>query len=402
MASEETLAPDEENDVGNVNRNDNIVSDENAILEGKLENVKWLVDALSCIYSPAHKAQDVTITIPTSGGLRFSVQHTGVLHASVLIPKVAFSSFRSPSNISTASPLRLRLNLSLVMECLNLFATGSSTSTSSTINTSANSTSNTSMINTVSAHIWYEGEGLPLCLRLWDGDAHTDCKLTTLATDNDDENEIIEDLGFYNYEVITNTIFESEILKDAIIELDYCGSLTSEIRINSIEKPKFTLTSPANSGDHALCMISLPDPDDRLIEAFQVFQCKRDLCSVYKLQHLKRCIRALNLSQTCRLQINDQGMLSIVCKMKGVDTDRRGGGLDRCFVEFVIVAQEIEDDEDDEEGEQEGEEGEGEGGDDEEIGMERRKRKGNEEEEDRDEDEDEEEEVGGTPENDYY
>lgn len=335
---------------------------EMVVLEGKLANVKWLVDALSCIYSPAHKGQDVTITVHSEGGLRFSVEHTGVLQASVIVPKIAFSTFTN-----TDESVRLRLNLSLIMECLNLFAMGSATSASG--NSAGGAVGGGAAggggggggtgSGPVSAHIWFMGEGTPLCIRLWDGDAQTECKLTTLAFEDDDdlntnEMEFGLAMGFYDHQVISSAVIDSETLRDAIAELDYCGATTAEIRISPSD-PHFILCSPADSvdsqydglGNDALCAIQLPNPNDRSSEAFHAFQCNRTQCSVYKLPHLRRCKQGLSLSETCKLQMNSEGMLSIVCKMRGLDSDRiLGAGLERCFVEFVIVAQEIDEDED--------------------------------------------------------
>lgn len=329
-------------------------SPHDAILEGKLENVKWLVDALSCIYSSAHKGQDVTIRLHSEGGLRFLVQHTGVLQASVVVPAVAFSSFRALND-----SIQMAVNLSLLMECLNLFASG----VSATL---------------VSAHLWYDGEGSALFIRLWDGDADTVCELKTLAIDDEDDYDgrggnlistagadlrLALDLGFYNYEIVTAVVMNSDALRDALSELDYCGATTAEIRL-SPDAPRFTLSSPAASvasinldglGEEALCTVELPEPTDRNIEMFQSFQCKRNQCSVYKLQHLARCRQGLGLSETCKVQMNAEGMLSIVCRMKGLgDGVAEGRGrinaADRCFVEFVIVAQEIDEDDEEEPG----------------------------------------------------
>lgn len=301
---------------------------QNAILEGKLESVRSLIDALSCIYSPDHKGQDVTITIHSEGGLRFSVEHTGCLQASVILPSSIFSTFRASDE-----SLRLRLNLSLMMECLNLFGSGSGAP--------------------ASVQLWHEGEGEPLVIRLWDGDADTVCKLTTLAFEEDEQLVYGVDLGFYDHEVVSNVVVGCDAVRDALSELDYCAASTAEIRI-APTAPRFLLLSPAATvaseldglGEDALCTVELPDPLDRNVGTFQHFTCKRTQCGVYKLQHLQRCKSALALAETCRLQMNAEGMLSIVCKMRNVETDRhRISSLERCFAEFVIVAQEIDEDE---------------------------------------------------------
>lgn len=305
---------------------------ENAVLHGKLEHVKSFLDALNCIYSPQHKGQDVTITMHSDGGLRFTVQHAGCLQAAVIVPASAFSSFHS----SDAS-LRLRLNLSLLMESLHLFGSSSTPA---------------------SAQIWHIGSGHPLVLRLWDGSVDTICELKTLECEDGDD----VDFGFFAHEVVCTAVVDSETIRDALNELDYGGATSAEIRV-SPQRPRFVLSSPARTigseldgnGEEALCSVELPDPHDRNDETFQSFSCERVQCGVFKLEHLQRCRNGLGVSESCKVQMNDYGMVSIVCRMRATtDVERgRGGGMDRCFVEFVVVAQEI-----DEEEEEEGQEAE--------------------------------------------
>lgn len=311
-------------------------NDTSPSLEGKLESVKPLLDALSCIYSSAHKAQDVTISVHTDGGLRFSVEHTGCLQASVILPSSAFTSFHVSS-----SSVRLRLNLSLFVESLSLFATSPQDAP-------------------VSAQLSHNRSGDPLVLRLWDGEADTVCKLSTLALDNDHIAMLDINLAFYQFPLITTAVLSSDILREALSELDYHAASTAEIRL-APTPPKFLLLSPAASlasdldglGDDALCTVELPDPHDRTTDVFQSFTCRRSQCSVYKLLHLQRCKQALSLSETCKLQMNAEGMLSIMCRMKSQDSSRfRPTVLDRCFVEFVIAAQEIDEDEDEDDQDQ--------------------------------------------------
>lgn len=274
----------------------------------------------------------MTITVHADGGLRFSVEHTGCLQASVILPSSAFTSFQA------ADPsIRLRLNLSLFVESLNLFAT-------------------TPGDTPVSAQLSHNRSGDPLVLRLWDGDADTVCKLSTLAFDDDRAAVFDVNLAFYQFPLITTAVVSSDIFREALSELDYHAASTAEIRL-SPTPPKFLLLSPAASlasdldglGDDALCTVELPDPHDRTAGAFQSFSCRRLQCSVYKLLHLHRCKQALSLSESCKLQMNAEGMLSLMCRMKDQDSSRfRATSLERCFVEFVIAAQEIDEDEDDE------------------------------------------------------
>lgn len=323
------------------------VAPSEALLSGKLESVKPLIDALNCIYSTSHKGQDVTITQHSQGGLRFTVEETGALLASVILPSTVFGEFHC-----NQSSLCIRLNLSLLLDCLNVFGGD----------------------RAASAHVWYNGEGFPLMLRLRDDDADTVCELSTLC----DEGQAT-DFQFHAHRVPNVAIVDSVALRDAISELDYCGATTAELRMAPVP-PRFRMLSPARSvasdlhndiAADALCVVELADPTDRATDTFQSFQSARMQCGVYPLVHLRRCAKALALSESCQVQMNDMGMLSIMCRMQQLSNvypsqpDRMRATLmnqrsetsilDRCFVEFIIVAQEIDEDEDEGEDEDEDE-----------------------------------------------
>lgn len=326
-------------------------SEEDAVLYGRLDSVKPLIDALSCIYSAAHKGQDVTMTShEPQGGIRFTVEEAGCLLASVILPRRAFVEFRCAD-----SAVRLRLNLSLLLDCLNIFGSSSAERFSASV------------------QIRYAGDGHPLVVRLRDGEADSVCELCTLdCADADDT-----DFQFHAHEMVNMAVVDSEALRDALAELDYGGATTAELRL-APEPPRFRLSSPAwtvglggareGDGDgegDALCTVELADPTDRRTDTFQAFQSKRMQIASYKLEHLARCVKALGLSESCKVEMNAQGMVSIMCRMRGgaeMGAADRTGVLDRCFVEFVVVAQEIEEeeedrdrDEDEQEGEEEGE-----------------------------------------------
>jgi hypothetical protein len=70
------------------------------VLSARLDNVRLLADALSCIYSSARRAQDVVLSVPAAGGLKFTVEQTGCLLASVLLPLMS----SRPSPAPTTPP----------------------------------------------------------------------------------------------------------------------------------------------------------------------------------------------------------------------------------------------------------------------------------------------------------
>lgn len=301
------------------------------ILFGRLDSLKPLIDALTCIYSPVHKGQDVLLLTQPSGGLKFTVEETGSLLASVILPSNSFLEFKAPS-----SPLRIRLNLSVLLECLSIF-----------------SHSSVDRYSPAAVTISYSGDGHPLELRVRDHEKDCVIKLATLATDAEDA-----DFGFHRHEMVNMAVVDAETLKEALGELDYGGATSAELRM-APEAPRFVVSSPAwtvgldGAGVGGRCEVQLADPGDRNAETFQAFRSKRMQTGSFLLVHLGRCVKALGLSESCKVEMNSGGMVSIMCRMKGEGTE------ERCFVEFVIVAQEIEEDEDGDEDEEEDDEDEG-------------------------------------------
>jgi cell cycle checkpoint protein len=312
------------------------------VLSARLENVRLLSDALSCIYSSSRKTQDVVLSVPASGGLKFAVEQAGCLMASVLLPLGAFASFKCDD-----SSTRIRLNLSLLLDCLNIFAVPGASADR----------------GPVPVRIAYDGEGHPLGLLFQEQDAVTVCQLNTI--DNDYTSE--SDFQFMAHKVHNMTLLQSEALRDAIAELDYAGATTAELHLGPVA-PRFKFQSPASivveagesdsdnertpAAEYAepQCAVELPDPSDVSTGVFAEFKSERAQTSSYSLELLQRCSKALALSETCKVQMNTEGMLSVVCRMRpgmaSASAHGRpggsGGGGEHCFCEFIIVANEIE------------------------------------------------------------
>lgn len=367
---------------------------EGRALAARLHNARLLSDALSCIYSTSRKAQDVVISIGPNGGVRFAIEQTGCLLASVLLPVSSFAEFACSDE-----SLRIRLNLSLLLDCINVFA---ATSSSAPAVTSLHTPSAGDRL-AVPLRLAYNGDGHPLVLVFQEPESATLCRLNTI---DDDYAEDV-DFRFQAHEIPNMALLQSAALRDAISELDYAGATTAELRL-APDPPRFRFQSPGSlvgladsimpmnkmrskerdsstarhatdrepnvsddtnsalsSGvastafDHesgAQCEVELPDPEDRSCDVFSEFRSLREQTSVYRIELLSRCSKALSMSETSKVQMNSEGMLSIVCRMRpGLATsttgashiDRRSFGTgDHCFTEFLIVAEEIEDDSD--------------------------------------------------------
>lgn len=296
---------------------------EDPLLVGRLDSIKPLLDALNCIYSPLRKGQDVQMLTQPTHGIKFTIEETGCLLASVILPRSSFAEFRQQPSL-----LRIRLNLSLLLDCLQIFGNHNSVD----------------RFSSASVSMTYHGDGYPLVLKI--RDAEKDC-MCELATMENMEHEY--DFQFHAHRVLNRVVIHSETMREALGELEYGGATTAELRM-APEVPRLVLSSPAwalgvDGGEEAVCRVEFADPGDRKADTFQMFESERMQTAGFRLEHLARCVKALGMSESCKVEMNEVGMVSIMCRMKG---DGGGGGLERCFVEFIVVAQEIDEDGEDE------------------------------------------------------
>lgn len=191
-------------------------------------------------------------------------------------------------------------------------------------------------------------------ITLQESDVVTTCNIHTIESDN----VTLPDFQFLAHEVWNKAIVQSEALKDALVELSYAGATTCELRLAPV-KPRFRFQSPGLLGSSVgeevdeevdavdtepLCAVELPDPSDKTSNVFLEFTSLKVQVSCYRLTLLQRCVKALAMSDTCRIRMNQDGMLSLVCLMRtapaGASNDR-AYVTNRYFTEFLIAAEEI-------------------------------------------------------------
>lgn len=258
------------------------------------------------------------LTQPTHG-IKFTIEETGCLLASVIIPRGSFAEFRQQPPL-----LRIRLTLSLLLDCLQIFGNHNFAD----------------RFSSSSVSMAYQGEGYPLVLKIRDGEKDCVCELATMENIEHDY-----DFQFHAHGTVNRAVIHSETMREALGELEYGGATTAELRM-APEMPRLVLSSPAwavgvEGGGDAVCTVEFADPADRRADTFQMFESGRMQTASFRLEHLGRCVKALGMSESCKVEMNEVGMVSIMCRMRG---DAGGGKLERCFVEFVVVAQEIEED----------------------------------------------------------
>lgn len=274
---------------------------DDACLFATLDSIKPLIEALECIESPLSKSQDVIITHKSESGLQLSSEKPGILLASVIIPPSSFTSFRCETG-----NLRIRLNLSLVLDSLNIF--------------NACSDGNSGI------QVWVSSGQDVLVMKVVSGECDTQCELRTLTSDTEDT-----DFEWGRHRVINDAIMRADALRDALFEMKYGDANLAELRMTADEE--FELCCPPGVG---LCKCVLEGGD-----VFESFTSDSTQCVVYRVRYLMRCVKALGLSETCRVRINDMGVLNVMCRMGT-------GRGESCFVQFLIVAQEMDEDSEEE------------------------------------------------------
>mmetsp|Transcript_6612 Transcript_6612/g.20009 ORF Transcript_6612/g.20009 Transcript_6612/m.20009 type:complete len:309 (-) Transcript_6612:1591-2517(-) len=278
-----------------------------SVLDCRLTSAKVLADALGCIAkSQATKSRAEELTISpggrASGGLRFAVEDFGCLQAHVLLGRENFSDFTCADE-----NLCIRVSLSELMDCLNILAGMKETSPALKVD--------------------FEGTGHPLIITLQERDISITSALTTI------DGTHMSDFCFLATEVLSSIIMQSDVLYSAFVELEYGNATVADLSI-SPDEPKFKLESSSGAGTSL--SILFPDPAVSH-ELFTTFKSLQTQIATYRLNLLRRCVRALSQSDTTRLRMNSDGMLALTMKL------RFPSPAVSCFIEFYVVAEEIND-----------------------------------------------------------
>jgi len=152
--------------------------------------------------------------------------------------------------------------------------------------------------------------------------------------------------------IVSSAIISSEILRDAISELHYGGSEHTCLKV-SPQIPRMVFKS--SSLGHKGIVVEFPDPLEPTQDCFDEFHCERTVQVTYRLEFLQRIAKTLGMSEVAKISISDLGTLSVVCKMNTSDATDNSG----CFVEFLVLAVEVEDADDAEDDNDEDEEMQG-------------------------------------------
>jgi cell cycle checkpoint protein len=281
----------------------------------KISNARILTGILTGIH--LKKDQLATMRIE-SAGIKFAVEESKVLMGTCLLQKDLFEEYKYKEPVHGSSSEggaslppdgepaggdradQFKVNLSTLIDCLNIFGGGTNSLTS--------------------LQIIYKGYGNPLFLMLEENQVRTDCGLRTLETDG------IPDYHFRAVPILNKAIMKSDCLKEALNELDW-SSETLNI-LMSPDAPHFRLTT---TGPNGSCQIDFPSDS----KAFEAFQCTQTLSYSYKTKLVQPTVKALMSSTKTQLRINERGTLNLQ-HMYVTDNDQTS------FLDFYVIPLEEE------------------------------------------------------------
>lgn len=197
----------------------------------------------------------------------------------------------------TQTPQRycFRINFTVMMECLAMFAS---------------STSYTAL------QIAYGGYGSALFLLLEEGNLSTRCSIRTL-----DNAEHLPSVSLPD--AAAELILESDLLKDAFAELDWASA--SAALLLSPSAPYFRLSTEGLPGS---CEVEYP----MNTQLFRKFRCRRTVAARYKTAALQPTVKALAIAQLTQLQVSDSGVLKMQHMIRAEEKTS--------FVDFTLLPEE--------------------------------------------------------------
>eukprot|EP01090_Pellita_catalonica_P008684 TRINITY_DN19770_c0_g1_i1.p1 TRINITY_DN19770_c0_g1~~TRINITY_DN19770_c0_g1_i1.p1 ORF type:complete len:323 (-),score=55.84 TRINITY_DN19770_c0_g1_i1:42-1010(-) len=247
-------------------------SEQNAIALVKIDNAQIVANLLAAINFPKDMKTCVSVH---PEGWTFRVEESSALQGKILLHREIFHTYKLKKGYTEEDPLRFTVNLSNMIDCLNIFGHSNFTTLS----------------------MVYTGYGDPFLLALHEGAVFTDCGLSPI------EDTLIEDYDFNGPKGKPNRIMiRSEALKEALNELDW--SSEEACILMSPDPPHFRLASQTQSG-------SLQVDYPRNSEVFEAFECVKTNKAYYKMRLFKPIVRALANATRTQIRMNINAMLEV-------------------------------------------------------------------------------------------
>ena len=270
-----------------------MVQNSQHVFEARLDNVRCMSSVLKSI-----AFKDYATVFISSNGLKFTVEESKCAQVNAFLQSDLFQTYDF-----TSDTLVFRINLNVLMECLNIF--GGAPGQSFT-----------------SLKMYYPADGEPLGLVLEEGGVVTECQIKTMEADE------ILDFNFTSIGVQNKIIMKSECLRDAFSDLDISSQVIEMLM--SPDSPWFRLSTFGHAGKTT----NEYPKDSDMVESFE---CTKTQVNKYKLTLLKPSIKALLQSTKISIRMDNRGFLSLQYMIKTEDGNT-------CFVEYLCAPDEDNED----------------------------------------------------------
>ena len=339
----------------------------------------------------------------TTDGLRFSVEESRAVQGLTFLEKTLFSSYicntssmsdASSPDESTSVP-SFQINLSALLETLQIFGLSDVTSASRNINGGFTSSYAHNAFNTPvlaitggTCRISYPYLGAPLSITISEAGVTTTCDLNTYESSTGAGVDIDESIPLQRDALTLKVIMRSTWLFDAITELSSTNPTVLVLTASRHTLPLFALEGAGGPFGDSMVDFQPETPRsggtnsgtdtaaerDRNIKAPQVSETftvlptpgtsGRRVRQRYKFEHIQKAARAMGLASKICIRCDGQGVLSLQFMVElsgdgiGVGSVRNGGEVNGAavgvgggrisFVDFRFVPLFDEDEEGDE------------------------------------------------------
>ncbi|KAK2710646.1 cell cycle checkpoint protein RAD1-like [Artemia franciscana] len=255
----------------------------------------------SAVLKSVQLKEPVALFCFSSQGLKVTSEDAKSVQLNAFLPLEVFEEYRLNTD---GNPVKFRLQLNVLIECLELFSEGKLLQDS-----------RPRMVMT------YEQYGAPLCLSVEEPVVSTDCKIKTLEPDEP------VDFHFDLSDSTGKMILKSEVLKEAFSELD---STADKIKIEILVDPP-TLRLVTNGS----CGRSQTDIQANT-EYVEMFSYQEKVDASYHQDMLKLALKPLGISKRTSLRIDERGILCLQFMIQQ-ENDKTG------FVEFYCSPELLDD-----------------------------------------------------------
>lgn len=254
-----------------------LIKQKNMVTQSQLNQVQFLaqLDNIKTFYSSLKAInfnEDANIII-SENGLKAIVEESKYVQASIYVTRECFSEFR----LIDDEEISIRINLSVVTDCLSVFASPE-----------------------CSMKIIYKGHGAPLVLVLeqHDGDdLITEVSIKTKTGEPQMDFVIDEDDVNFNSVVVRGSDF-SNLLSEINKSVDVLELLLSP------RSPYFRLTTLGVIQSESNVEIA------RTSDMFISFECRVASTTKYKMSHIRLTMKALSLANKVAMRNDSTGLLS--------------------------------------------------------------------------------------------